>query len=348
MQKNNHRVLVAALDWGLGHATRTVPLIRKLQSEGKEVILASAGSAYEFYRSYFPELKLLRKPGYGVRYFKGFPFLFSIFLQFPTILFAIIREYFWLKKTIRKEGIAQVVSDNCYGLRNKNIKSIFITHQINIVCPPPFTILEPLVKAFVTYFIKKFDECHVPDFAGENNLSGRLSHSSDLPSNLTYIGALSRFSESVIQYNNISNDKIEVKNAEENYVFEIVVIVSGPEPQREFFEKSCIRLLKENKTKACIIRGIPGEMSEYKNQNITMFSHLDDKHFIHILKRAKKIVCRSGYSTIMDLTALNLTALLVPTEGQTEQEYLAAFHSEKGTFKSITESELKSEDFIVS
>jgi UDP:flavonoid glycosyltransferase YjiC (YdhE family) len=93
------KILVAALDWGMGHATRLVPLIRSFQKNGDEVILASAGKSYDFFKSYFPELLILQKPAYNIRYSEKYSLLFAIILQIPKIMLAIIREHIWLKKT---------------------------------------------------------------------------------------------------------------------------------------------------------------------------------------------------------------------------------------------------------
>lgn len=325
-------MLVAALDWGLGHATRSVPLIRQLQSEGHEVILASTGTAADFYRSYFPELKLLDKPGYGIKYYNGLPFSLSVFLQIPKIMFAIFREHRWLKKVIEIEKIKSIISDNCYGLWHKNVYTTFITHQLSIVCPPSINFLEPLLRIIIALFVKKFDECHVPDFASEENLSGKLSHFNPLPGNVRYIGPLSRFSQ-----------KQSYTSAEK---YDVVLMLSGPEPQRSLFEKKCIRILEGKPIKACILRGKPGDHEKSEKKNIILFNHVNDERLIAILENARKIICRSGYSTIMDLHALNLTALLVPTPGQTEQEYLASFHKSKGRFEMQSQESLKYEDFI--
>jgi uncharacterized protein (TIGR00661 family) len=313
---DHNTVLVAALDWGLGHATRTVPVIRRFQKEGKIVILASAGSAFNFYQSYFPELKLLRKPAYGISYFKQISFTLSITLQLPSILLTVIRENIWLRKIISEYNIDHVVSDNCYGLFNRKIKSTFITHQLRIICPPSLKIFEPLLHRLVKTFVRKYDECLVPDYEGENNLSGSLSHHPGIPENVKYIGPLSRF---------VKND-----NPKTHPAFDVVVLLSGPEPQRTLFEESYERIFKDQQKKVCFIRAKPGERISRKNtENMTWHNHLPDDELVSILLNAKQIICRSGYSTIMDLITLNKGALLIPTPGQTEQEYLAEWNSKK-------------------
>jgi uncharacterized protein (TIGR00661 family) len=327
MPGKQKRILVAALDWGLGHATRSVQLIRKYQSEGTEVILASAGSAFNFYKYYFPELRVIQKPAYRIKYFGGIPFSLSIFLQIPKILWAIKRENRWLKKIISEEKITSVVSDNCYGLYNSSVHTTFITHQLRIICPPSVKIFESFIRKKIISFINRFNECLVPDFADADNLSGTLSHLTEIRLNVKYIGPLSRFN----QYKHTG--KIE------NY--DVVIILSGPEPQRSLFEKSCRKIFSGKNLSVCILKGKPENNSEHIDGNITTFNHVDDDKFASILKGAKKIICRSGYSTIMDLHALNLTALLIPTPGQTEQEYLASYHAAEGKFETTTQEGLR-------
>jgi uncharacterized protein (TIGR00661 family) len=314
------RILVAALDWGLGHATRTAPLIRQLQ-EKSEVTLASAGAAADFYRKYFPELKLLVKPAYSIRYWKNFPFAFSILLQLPKIILAIWREHAWLKRMIQRHNFDRVISDNCYGLYSSNVHTVFITHQLKPITPPALRFMEPVLKNTILRFIKKFDECIVPDYPASGNLSGELSHFGSVPSNVKYSGPLSRFNA----YSSISE------------AYDVCIILSGPEPQRSDFESKCTGILKNLSLKSCIIRGMPATGEIRHSGAITFYDHAEDDLFVSILKNSRLIISRSGYSTIMDLHALGLTALLVPSPGQTEQEYLAKYLSGKNLFQFVEE-----------
>jgi uncharacterized protein (TIGR00661 family) len=310
------RILVAALDWGLGHATRSVQLIRKLHGEGHTVIIASAGNGYEFYQSYFPALKLLRKPAYGIKYYRTLPFSVSILLQIPKILSAIRHEHHWLEEIIRSENIDEVYSDNCYGLWNDSIKTVIITHQLKVICPPGLKFLESILQKRIATYINRFTECWVPDFEGQDNLSGSLSHFEGIPANVRYIDPLSRFSH---------ND-----DSSENENYDLAIVLSGPEPQRSVFEAACKKKFTGRAEKVCILGAKPGKSSESVEQNITYIDHADDKRFASILRGAGKIICRSGYSTLMDLHYLGLKATLIPTEGQTEQMYLANISERRG------------------
>ncbi len=203
-----------------------------------------------------------------------------------------------------------VISDNRYGLWNKNIESLFITHQINIQAP----VFEKLLFRINSWFIAKYDECWVPDYEGENNLSGDLSHpknefyKKNFPENIKYIGPQSRFTKGI---------------QTEEKIYEAVGIVSGPEPQRTLFFEKLQNDFKKINGKTLIISGHPEIVKKIEDRNITIVNHLNDDAFLSALYAAKKIICRSGYSTIMDLHVLGLNAKYIPTPGQTEQEYLA-------------------------
>lgn len=321
------RILVAVLDWGLGHATRCVPLIKKLRQEGHIVVVAAGGKAADFLKIEFSDLEIIPFRGYGIRYSTLLPMSLMMLLQSPKILFHIVREHFWLKKIIQKHRINSVISDNCYGLWNNRIESIFITHQLMIKCPEGMKWLEPALHSIVKWFVSRYDECWIPDVAGENNLSGDLSHKFPLPENARFIGNLSRFG-------------FEENKLFEKSVYDVCAIISGPEPHRTRFEKKCLEVLKKQSGKSILILGKPGNISVSESrENIRIASHLNTAEMQYILLNAKHIICRSGYSGIMDLRKLQKGAYLVPTPGQTEQEYLAGYLDGKFGFKMVKELE---------
>jgi len=329
------RCLVAPLDWGLGHATRCVPVINRLVAEGEIVILAGSGTAKDFLKSRFPELEIVDKPGYNIRYYKGIPAAWSIVLQFPKILFAIWREHRWLRKVIRSKQIDQVISDNCYGLWNANIHSVFMTHQLMVKCPTPFSFLEFFFRWVILGFINRYDECWIPDVDGENNLSGDLAHRFPIPSNATYIGALSRLKQDEREHNILPE-------------YEMCILLSGPEPQRSKFEKLCVGQLMKSDCNAIVVQGKPGLANdEQLRKGLRVVSHLDDQLLVSIILKSNIIVCRSGYSTLMELISLGKKAILVPTPGQTEQEYLASHFNSKHGFQITTESKLDLNQFLL-
>jgi hypothetical protein len=318
------KTLVAPLNWGLGHATRCIPLIQKLLSEGHEIIIASDGHPMELLKTVFPGLSFIVLPSYNIRYNKGKSQLTAMLRSIPVMLWGIIREHHQLKKIIRQHQIEQVISDNRFGLWNKHIHSTYITHQLMIKMPKGLGFMTPVIWLGHRFFINRFDVCLIPDYEGEGNLSGDLSHKYPLPRHARFIGPLSRFTQFSTQSPIIPGLR-----------FDTVALVSGPEPQRTIFEQQLIRKFKNTTDRVLIIQGLPanktsGQIDE-THENLTILPHLDTDKLANILLLARKIICRSGYSTLMDLYALNCLdkAELIPTPGQTEQEYLALYHKQK-------------------
>ncbi len=223
-----------------------------------------------------------------------------------------------------------MISDNRYGLSSDKIPSIFITHQIRIKVPSYLRFLEPnLYKKNLSY-ISKFKECWIPDFESEPNLSGDLSHKNTLPANCYFVGPLSRFAPRE-KFDPGILKKIEFK-------YDILAMLSGPEPQRTILEKSIIKDLKESDLKSAVICGKP-ELNEVKqiSDNITLFSHIETPRLKQIIRESKIVISRPGYSTVMDLVALGKKAIFIPTPGQTEQEYLASYYFSKGYFYKMSQ-----------
>lgn len=302
--KKSKRVLVAPLNWGLGHATRCIPIINKLLQNGFEVILASDGRSLQLLQIEFPKLQTIELPAYDISY-ATHSMIFNIAYQIPKILFAIWKENSFVKKVVKKEKIDIIISDNRFGCKTLQTKNIFITHQLNIIIP--FKPLEWVVNKINQLKINQFDECWVPDFKGENNLAGRLSKS-DRVKNVKYVGTLSRF---------------EKKNLPKEY--DILVILSGPEPQRTNLEKIIKEKLKGLNKKCLIIQGCTDKEEIIElNEQIKIVSYLNSTDLNEAILYSELVICRSGYSSIMDLIKLHKKAILVPTPGQTEQEYLAS------------------------
>jgi uncharacterized protein (TIGR00661 family) len=308
------KVLVAPLDWGLGHATRCIPIIRELIVQGCSVILAGEGKVKSLLQLEFPALPFLQLPGYRIEYaFSGWGLAFKIVAQIPKLLSAIKEEQAWLEKVVEEEKIDAVISDNRYGLFNEKIHCVFITHQLLIKAP--VKLAEDFLQNINYRYIDKFDECWVPDEAGENNLAGLLSHPTELPSIPTkYVGPLSRFNPDQSQ-------------SSQNY---LLILLSGPEPQRTLLESQMIEELKQYTKPVVLVRGLPAENGKLDvNENVAVYSHLQAAVLEEKIKSASLVISRCGYSTVMDLAALDKKSILIPTPGQTEQEYLATHLMEK-------------------
>lgn len=302
------KILIAPLDWGLGHATRCIPIIKQLIADNCTVLIAASGKGKALLEAEFPTLKFLHLAGYNIEYAaSGWGLLPKIVAQIPKLLSAIKHEQEWLKKIVEEEKIDAVISDNRYGLHHPGIRCVFITHQLLIKAP--VKIAENFLQKINYKYINWFEECWVPDVAGENNLAGMLSHPALLPKiPVHYIGTLSRFT---------SNEN----NTQGDY---LLVILSGPEPQRTLLENSLLQELKDYVDEVVLVRGLP-QIKEtlYVAKNVTVFNHLPSAELEEKIKGASMVISRSGYSTIMDLAMLKKKSILIPTPGQTEQEYLA-------------------------
>jgi uncharacterized protein (TIGR00661 family) len=309
------RILVVPLDWGLGHATRCIPIIRELLKQGIEVWLAGEAAQEKLLKAEFPDLPFLSLPGYRVHYARSnIGLLKNIFFQIPKILRAMKKENAWLKKMADEHGFDAVIADNRYGLYHSTIPSVFITHQLTIKSSlGKWT--ERILQKRNYRFINRFTECWVPDVDEKNNLAGDLSHPEKKPAiPLHYIGVLSRF-------------EIKSTQKEKNH---LLIILSGPEPQRSLLENKIINEVSNYNGTATIVRGLPGSASVIPSTNIIHFyNHLPSVELNKEMQQAEYIISRSGYSTIMDVVKLQKKSILIPTPGQTEQEYLANYLLQK-------------------
>jgi hypothetical protein len=335
--QNSKRILICPLNWGLGHAVRCVPIIRHLQKDGKEVIIAADGYPLELLKKEFPELRFIDFASYKIKYGKGKSQVFAMLKCVPSILLGIRKEHKQLKKIIATYKVDCVLSDNRFGLYNKKIKSIYMTHQLMIKMPRKLTFLEPLAWRIHRFFINKYDICLIPDELENGGFAGDLAHKYSLPKNAKFIGILSRFS---LPYPLKEGLKVPFERFRDNY--QIIAVISGIEPQRTIFEKTLIEELSKKEIYTLIVRGLPEE--EQKMQKIgkvDIVSHLSSEEIKHYLLHTPTVICRSGYSSVMDLATLNKTAVLVPTPGQTEQEYLADYLSKKNRFQCVKQEYLR-------
>jgi UDP-N-acetylglucosamine:LPS N-acetylglucosamine transferase len=298
------RILVAPLNWGLGHATRCIPIIKALMEEGFEPILASDGKALSLLEKEFPGLKSYKLSELKISYSKrGSWFLFKLFLQLFKFYKSYKNERQQIKKIAIEENLAGIISDNRLGLYHKNIPCAVITHQLKVYSGS-FTWFSTL---FHKFFISKYDQCWVPDRKERPNLSGQLGHLKKTSLNLHYIGYLSRF---------------EVK--EYPVIYDVLILISGLEPQRSKLEDIMLSEFQNYSGKVALVQGIvEDEPKSYEKNGIKVFNFLQSEELEKIIQQSKVIICRSGYSTLMDLGKLNRQAVLIPTPGQPEQQYLA-------------------------
>ncbi|PLX07939.1 MAG: glycosyltransferase [Marinilabiliales bacterium] len=298
------------MDWGLGHATRIVPIIDILISQGANIIIAADNSPLEFLKLRFPKCIFITLKGYETKYPKGDNMALKLAMQFPSMIKAAKKAKIQLEEIIEKHKIDVVISDNRYELSTENAYSIFITHQLNIQAKGIQSAFKPLINLIINGYIKKYNELWIPDFKGDENLSGILSHEIKPPiDNFFFIGPLSRFST------------FELQEVPKKY--DIMAILSGPEPQRSIFEKLLEKELLNSGLKSIMLSAKPNLNKQENIKNILKVSHLPDKEFAQTIMESELIISRPGYSTIMDLVHFGKRAIFIPTPGQTEQEYLS-------------------------
>lgn len=294
----------------MGHATRCVPIINALIKANFEPLIASDGDALLLLQKEFPNLKSYKLPSYNIRYpKKGKSFKINLLFQIPSIISAVKRERKFVSYLIEKEQLKGVISDNRFGVYSSKVPSVYITHQLEV--------LSGRTTCLTTYIhqkiIKKFNECWIPDVELEPNVSGKLGHIKNNRLNLKYIGVLSRFQPKKI--------KIKIK-------YDLLVLLSGPEPQRSILENKLFIELKNFKGSALFVRGVLNDKLEMEDFNkVQIVNYLLSNKLEKAIIESDIVLARSGYSTIMDLAVLGKKAFFIPTSGQYEQEYLANYMS---------------------
>lgn len=324
---SNKTILITPLNWGLGHATRCIPIIKALQENNYIPIIASDGKALELLQKEFPYLKTLELPSYQIEYPKNsIYFKWKLALNSPKMMIAIWNEKKIIAKWIDQHEIDGIISDNRLGCYSKRIPSIYITHQINVLTGKTTWLTSKLHQRT----IKKYQECWVPDVEKKPNLASELSHLEQSNLKLKYIGPLSR----------MVKKELPVK-------YDLMVILSGPELQRGLLEDKLKKELKRYKGEVVFIKGIiEKEQHKEKIKNITFYNFMNSRQLEQVFNESKIIICRSGYTTIMDLVKLGKKAFFIPTPGQYEQIYLAQKLKQEGLAPYANQEEFKIENLF--
>lgn len=327
--KTKENILICPLNWGLGHATRDIPIIKYILAQNKNVIIGGNGQTIELLKKYFPDLQYIKIYSPSVFYGKKKSFSLIFYVFFMRYIFSAVIEHFFIKKIIKNYDISVIISDNRMGLWNKKISSIFISHQLNIFLNHKQQKKSFLASKINSFLIKKYDYVIVPDFENENlSLAGRLSKNTE-NFRTKYIGAISRFQQK------LHFDK-------ENKLYDYLCILSGPEPQRTILENLLIQKFKDSNYNVLIIRGLPLYKAFPVNvKNISFFNDLETPNLEELIKKSENIICRSGYTSIMDLTVIERKAILIPTPNQPEQEYLAQRMKEKFGYIVVNQNDIK-------
>jgi uncharacterized protein (TIGR00661 family) len=297
------KIIVAPLCWGLGHATRCIPIIHSLVKSKYTPVIASDGAALKLLRKEFPILEYITLPSYNIQYAKNLKW--SLLLQSPKILKAVKEEKQLIAEYIQKNDLVGIISDNRFGARSAEIPSVYITHQVNVLSGI-FTFFTSKIHQQI---INKFDECWIPDYIESPTFSGKLSHIEKNRINTKRIGILSRFSQ----------EKKPIEN-------DILIVLSGPEPHRQILEMKLLQEFKEYQGHVILVQGVLSDTQVTSRQgSITTYNYMLSQQLQDVINSSELVICRSGYSSIMDLAKLDKKAFFIPTPNQTEQEYLAHY-----------------------
>lgn len=310
---NGARILVAPLDWGLGHSTRCVPIIQRLIDHGAVPVIGADAGPLALLRKEFPQLEHVRIPGMDVRYSRTDNQLWSMARQFPAMVRSVQAERAAFDRLAPRSRLDAVISDQRFGIRRMGLPSVIITHQVF-----PFTpFAQRALRKLNMHHLSRFDRCWIMDEAQAPGLAGELSHGASLPANARYIGTVSRM---VTTGSQVSDP------------YDVVAVISGPEPQRTILEHLLIAQLRDLDGRHLLVLGQPNSPRNERVGHLTIRSHLSGRELNTAMSTARLIVSRSGYTTLMDLVAIGRSALIIPTPGQAEQEYLGELHARTGRF----------------
>ncbi len=320
------RILVAPLDWGLGHATRCIAIIKTLIDKGVVPVVGAYGNGLVILKKEFPDLEVFEMPGFSLSYPGKFGLRLKVVASLPAMFYSIYKENRLLEQIIRDKKIDGIISDSRFGLYSDDVPCIYMSHQMLVRLPNLLGFLEYPFYLVTSLFTEKYSGRWIPDLPGYENLSGDLGHKY-FNVNWKFIGTLKRFENKLA-------DSTEIK-------YDLMVIISGLEKQRTVFEHMILAQVKElHDLKVIVVLGKPSENIRYElNRNSVVHSHLSAEEMYKCVVTSRTIVCRSGYSTLMELASLGKKAILIPTPGQTEQEYLAEYMQVKGYAPFYSQSE---------
>lgn len=323
---NPGKVFYAVLNMGLGHATRSLPIIKEFIDRNWQLLIGSNGRSLEFLKRELPTTKFIVTPDYQISYSRSNFLIPKLIPQISRIFQKIKEEKRLCDKIVAGFSPDLIISDHCYGMHHSNIRNYFLSHQIYFAIPQPFQFLSPLVSRFNHSFHRKYDKVIIPDLYENGNglLSGKLSNTPSIEGKYYYAGILSSIRKQV------PNEKVH-----------LLVSISGPEPQRTIFEEIILKQIDKIIGKKIIVLG-KSEKDKIiiDEDDLKVYTHLPRCDMEKLLNQAELIITRPGYSTLMELAELGKIALLVPTPGQTEQQYLANRMKEKGWFYFVDQKRL--------
>lgn len=358
---NGTTVLVSPLNWGFGHAGRMIPVALELKRRGCEVIFAADSSILEMAGRDLPGIRLVEIPGLRIRYSRRLPQYICIFLQLPRIIASAFAEHWVLQRLVREMNPSLIISDNRLGFYHRKVYSVYVTHQLRIPFPWLLRFMEPLAAWLHRLIINRFDLCLVPDFPGDENLSGRLSHGLRLPRNMMYTGPLSRFasadeskvSASATRTGHAGSGSSVATGAVDSPLHidqekaacisgnpYVCLILSGPEPQRTLLLEKVAGALCGVEQVILSTGPVPHPFRE-KHPSATFITAPAKETMHRIIITSSLVITRAGYTSVMELFSLGRGAVIIPTPGQTEQEYIGMHLNGKYGFVTLDQDRLE-------
>lgn len=320
------RILISPLNWGFGHAGRMIPLALELKKRGNEIIFGAEPSLIPLLSKEMPGIKIISLPGLTIRYSRHLPQWLCIIFQIPRIICVSLREHRLLKHLASEVNPDIIISDNRFGFFHTGIRSVYVTHMLRIPFPGPLRFLEFAGTWLHRKIISRFDLCLIPDFPREINLSGRLSHGVKMPANTIYMGPLSRFARPAAS--------AEIDIPPEPYC---CLILSGPAPQPSILAGKVVSSLPD--INISILTASPLDIS-FDPGRIKVITSPDSTTMREVITGSTAIISRAGYTTVMELLSLGRPGVIIPTPGQTEQEYLAEYLHEHYGFISLRQKDI--------
>ncbi len=321
------KILFAVASWGLGHATRDLPLIQRLLNCGHDVTIVSTDRALALLKHELGDrCSFLEWPDLPLTLSKSAPLFYAKFtLSLPLALRAIVAEHRALDELLSSRRFDRVVSDSRFGIRSDKVSSFQVSHGLRFIAPRRNRLVEIGMEYIYHRCFGRQARFVVPDFAS-NGLSGALSHGLRFvsPQRVSYIGILSG-----------------INQVETDHNIDCYVSISGPEPQRTILQDIVLKQVNDVPGRVVVSLGKPEDAGRsWRQGSVEVHSYVNRIQQQVLMNRSRLIVSRSGYTTMMELAELGKTALLIPTPGQTEQEYLADLHYRSGNFYAVQQRKL--------
>lgn len=336
MSNKKPLVVLSMLNWGFGHLTRCFPIIRSLIELKKQLLIVCTPAQQEVLARSFDGLIFFNAADDTPRYGKTkATTLLRLSLQAPFQLMKVKRDNKLLERLSQEYDIELIISDNKYGFYHSRIPSVILTHQLNIQTGLGKW-ADAVANRINRKLLSRFREVWVVDGVGKNSLAGSLSAASDnIDARVKWIGTLNRL-------------QIRAQKGSEK----LLIILSGPEPQRTILEELIVHQLPVNHRHITLIRGTKKNFSQQALQKLTslQFTNWIDlaglAEIEQLLSQTEWVLGRAGYTSLMEWVTGGWKSIVIPTPGQAEQEYLGYYLMQRGWVFSVEQNNFDLQDSI--